>query len=779
VLDGFVHPDVLRVLQQYWGYDTLRPMQAEAIDAGLAKRDSLVVMPTGGGKSLCYQVPAAIAKGLTICVSPLISLMKDQVDGLTLSGFSAAALHSGLSPDETRTVRERVQQGELKLLYVAPERLVAPAFLSWLAKLWDKGNLASVAIDEAHCISQWGHDFRPEYRQLAQLRDVFPGLPLHAFTATATPRVRDDICEQLALRAPRVLVGIFDRPNLTYRIVPRSSDALMQIKGALARHQGQAAIIYCISRKETEQYAEQLTAAGIRAKAYHAGLSPSVRERVQSAFAEEKLNVVVATVAFGMGIDRSDVRCVIHASMPKTVEAYQQETGRAGRDGLPSECVMLYGASDPVRWMKLMELGAKESDADPDQVREGMRVQRELLRHMQAICGGARCRHAALSEYFGQDYAPPADLVARGVQGCGACDVCLGELRSVEGSTTIAQKILSAVFRTGQTFGAGHVCDVLRGSMQKQIVERGHHDLSVFGLLKHLPRDVVLAYIQQLIDSGLLVLHVGDYPTIQLSPHSREVLKGTREVVLHEPKRSHLAKPSELQSKAAAGQKLSEQERALFDSLRELRKAIADERGVPPYVIFSDVTLEELARVRPSNTDRLLGVRGIGSIKLREFGERFIAHLRQHCEGAGLALDVGEGSRPASRRDRARDEARSADTDLPKHPRADVTACIEERLPLVEIASRVQLTQSTVARYLAQWIETTKPSTPEPWVAMKTVAKVEAAIDEVGGVQPLRPVFDALEGKVSYEEIRLTIAFLRSGGDGQVSEGDVDATDGG
>ncbi len=762
-----MHPDVLRVLRQYWGYDTLRPLQAEAIDAGLAKRDSLVVMPTGGGKSLCYQVPAALARGLTIVVSPLISLMKDQVDGLTLSGYPAAALHGGVPTEEARETRARVEGGELKLLYVSPERLVQPGFLSWLAKLWDKGNLASVAIDEAHCISQWGHDFRPEYRQLAQLREAFVGLPLHAFTATATPRVREDICEQLALQHPQVLVGVFDRPNLTYRIVPRGSDALMQMKGVLGRHAGQAAIIYCISRKETEQYAQQLTAGGIKAKAYHAGLAASVRERVQADFAEEKLNVVVATVAFGMGIDRSDVRVVLHASMPKTVEAYQQETGRAGRDGLPSECVMLYGPADSVRWMKLMELGAGESDADPAQVRAGLQVQRELLRHMQAICGGARCRHAALSEYFGQEYAPPADLVARGVRGCGACDVCLGELRAVEESSTIAQKILSAVYRVGQSFGAGHVCDVLRGSMQRQIVERGHDKLSVFGLLKHLPRDVVLAYIQQLIDGGLLTLHMGDYPTIQLSPQSREVLKGTREAVLYEPKRSHLAKPSDLQSKAAAGQALSAQERALFDSLRELRKQIADERGVPPYVIFNDVTLEELSRVRPSETERLRGVRGIGSIKLREFGERFVAHVRAHCEREGLAMDVGEGSRGrgASKRDRAREEARGAELELPRHPRADVTACIEEGLPLVEIASRVGLTAGTVARYVAQWIETTKPKTPEPWVSLATVGKVEAAIDEVGGVQPLRPVWDALEGKVSYEEIRLTIAFLRSGGE--------------
>jgi ATP-dependent DNA helicase RecQ len=758
-----LHADVLRVLQQYWGYDTLRPLQAEAIEAGLAKRDSLVVMPTGGGKSLCFQVPAALAKGLTVVVSPLISLMKDQVDGLKLSGYPAGALHSGVSTDEARSVRERIASGELKLLYVSPERLVSSSFLAGLAKLADKGLLASVAIDEAHCISQWGHDFRPEYRQLAQLRDVFPGVPLHAFTATATPRVREDICEQLALRDPQVLVGVFDRPNLTYRIVPRTSDVLMQMKAALKRHDGRGAIVYCISRKETEQYAEQLKAAGFQAKAYHAGLAQSVREKVQSAFVEEKLDVVVATVAFGMGIDRGDVRCVIHAGMPKTVEAYQQETGRAGRDGLASECVMLYGPSDSVRWMKIMEMSAAESDADPEQVAAGLRVQKELLQHMQMICGSARCRHASLSAYFGQTYVQPAELASKGVVGCGACDVCLGELSSVSDATTIAKKILSCVYRVEQRYGAGYVCDVLRGSEQRAILQREHHKLTTFGLLKNVARETLLAYIQQLVDVGLLEVAGGEYPLLALTAESKMVLTGKREVTLFEPKRSTITKPSEAIA-AGAGSSLGDAEKGLYESLRELRKRIAEERGVPPYVVFNDVTLEELARVRPGSAERLLGVRGIGSIKLKEFGEQFVSHITQYCAQHGLAVDAAKGSRATgTRRERVKHEVSEVQRDKPRSARADVTRCIEKGMSLEGIAKEVGLSVSTVASYVANWIEETKPGSAEPWVSKAIAERVEAAIDVVGDAQKLRPLWDELGGKVSYEEIRLVLAHLRSG----------------
>ena len=760
--------DVLAVLQRYWGYDTLRPLQDAAIAAGLAKRDSLVVMPTGGGKSLCYQVPAALAKGLSVVVSPLISLMKDQVDGLRLSGYPAGALHSGVSPEEASEVRAQVASGELKLLYVSPERLVGGGFLSWLARLYDAGKLASFAIDEAHCISQWGHDFRPEYRQLQTVRETLPKVAFHAFTATATPRVREDICQQLALREPTVLVGRFDRPNLSYRIIERGSDPLKQAADVLRRHDGRAAIIYCISRKETEQYAAELTGMGIRAKAYHAGLNPNVRSKVQSEFLEERLNVVVATVAFGMGIDRGDVRCVIHMGMPKTVEAYQQETGRAGRDGLASECVMIYGAQDATRWIKLMELGAQSSDADPEQVAEGMRVQRELLQHMQNVCGSARCRHAALSEYFGQTYEQPEELKASGVTGCGACDVCLGELTAMSDGTTVAKKILSCVYRVGQRFGAAHVRDVLVGSLAKAIVERGHNELSTHGLLREMPKERVMGCIQQLIDKQLLGVEMvttaagGQFAVLHLNDASNAVLRGTREVTLYEPKRERGAvRPAAAASQLASGVQLSKDEMALFDSLRNLRRTIAEKKGVPPYVVFSDVTLEELARVRPSSEEKLLGVRGIGQIKLREFGGAFIEHLLVYCRENNLQLDAAEGSRPrsASRQDRARETAIEP---KPKRLRHDTAAIFMQGIPLARAAERLALTVSSTCDYLCLWIEQTKPANVETWVDDATYKRVESALDEIGGSR-LRPIWEQLEGKVSYEEIKIVIAHLRSG----------------
>lgn len=624
-------PGVLDAVRRHWGYSSLRPLQAEAIAAELAQRDSVVVMPTGGGKSLCYQVPPLISGRLTVVVSPLIALMNDQVAGLTLVGYPAAALHSHVEPEEAAEIRRRAASGELRLLFVAPERLLTEPFLAFLRSLKAPA-LGGIAIDEAHCISQWGHDFRPEYRRLAELRQRFPGVALHAYTATATPRVRDDIAAQLALRDPSVLVGRFDRPNLTYRVIPRVRLA-EQIEGALRRHEGSAAIVYCISRKDTESVAESLRnlpgTRSIEARAYHAGMTPDQRARVQTRFKTERLNVVVATVAFGMGIDRGDVRCVIHAAMPKSIEHYQQETGRAGRDGLAAECVLFTSAADGARWRRLMERSAEESGAAP----ESLAAQAELLAHMQRFASAARCRHAALSEYFGQAYAPPSD--APSTSGCGACDVCLGELAPVEDATVLAQKILSCIARVRGAFGAAHIADVLRGRATQRITQRGHHELSTFGLLRGARREAVIAYIEQLIDLGALDRDEGEhgrYPTLRLNAASLAVLRGQRGVSLVEAKPAagvraeRVASPGARREDALAG--LSDDERALFESLRVLRREIADERGVPPFMIFADTTLIELARARPASEAAFVQIRGVGQAKLGAFGRRFIDHIR-------------------------------------------------------------------------------------------------------------------------------------------------------
>lgn len=749
---GAKDPRVLETLKRYWGYDSLRPLQHEAIDAAIARQDSLLVLPTGGGKSLCYQLPAAISNGLTIVVSPLISLMKDQVDGLQLNGYPTGCLHSGMTADEASTLRSQVTAGEVRLLYVAPERLLQSGFLSWLARIADAGQLEAFAIDEAHCISQWGHDFRPEYRRLAELRDVFPDVPFHAFTATATPRVREDIVAQLRLKNARVLVGTFDRPNLTYRISQRS-ELVTQVARVLRKHDDQGCIVYCISRKDTESLATDLTSLKIKAAAYHAGLDPRKRAKVQDDFINERVNVVVATVAFGMGIDRSDVRCVIHAAMPKTVEHYQQETGRAGRDGLPSECVLFTSPADGLRWRKLMERSAAESSADAESIAEGLRIQHELLQEMQNLASSATCRHRALTEYFGQQYQVPPNVPG---PGCGACDVCLGNMVVVPGSTTIAQKILSCVYRMGQNSGASMVADVLRGSRAAKVLDRGFDKLSTFGLLASIPKEILSTYMQQLVQQRLLAVAPGEFPVLLLTNTSREVLTGKQEVTLYQPRGEEVSKGQAAPIRASNAPALERDEQALFDSLRALRRSMAEERNVPPYVIFSDATLEELARVRPTTLESMSTIKGVGRIKLADLGEKFAGHIAEYCSQHNLPTD--QITKPV-------DSAKMvpADTDRSEKVRrvpAKADAMFEKGVSIAKVATALERAPSTVVEYLAIWIEQTKASDITPWVNKATEARVRLAIDKVGA-KTLRPIFEELDGQVSYEQIKVVIALMR------------------
>ncbi len=592
--------DVTEILCRWWGFDTLRPLQAEAITAALSGRDSVVVMPTGGGKSLCYQLPPLVGDTTDVVISPLVALMKDQVDSLEAIGYPAGALYAGMEQAERQQIRDRLVAGELRLLFAAPERLVNTGLLDLLARVGVK----RFAIDEAHCISHWGHDFRPEYRQLAMLRERFPTASFHAFTATATPRVRKDIAAQLHLRDPEVLVGTFDRPNLIYRVVPRT-DRIGQTLEILGRHRGEASIVYCLSRRETEDLAARLAAEGILAQPYHAGLDASQRHATQEAFARETIDVVVATVAFGMGIDRSNVRLVLHTSLPKSLEAYQQETGRAGRDGLAAQCVLLYSSADVFSWESLVRKSIDESDLEPDEAGQLLSSTVEHLHAMRRYAQAARCRHAALSEYFGQAYEQPT---------CEACDVCLGETESLPDSTVTAQKIISCVARVGERFGVRHVCEVLRGAKTEGIMRHGHNRLSTYGLLPMIDQRATENLVHQLLDQELLSRSGGDRPVVTLNARSWEVLRGERQVVLLQP-RAGRAKTAKADADDWSGV-----DRDLFERLRTWRRRVADARGKPAWTIFDDKSLRSIAREKPTSPAALLRCKGIGEKRLADFG---------------------------------------------------------------------------------------------------------------------------------------------------------------
>ena len=602
--------DLEDVIARYWGYTTFRPLQREAMEAVLAGRDSIVVLPTGGGKSLCFQAPAVVHPGLALIVSPLISLMKDQVDTLVGNGVPAAFFNSSLAAGEKATVVAGLRQGRYRLLYVSPERLVGEGGDGFLALL-SSCTISFVAVDEAHCISQWGHDFRPEYRQLGRLRQLLPGISLHAYTATATARVRRDIVTQLGLNDPLEFVGSFDRPNLVYRVLPRAT-LKKQLIDVLDRHRREAGIIYCTSRREVDALAGWLTGIGIHALPYHAGLSDGERSRHQDAFLTERADVIVATVAFGMGIDRSDVRFVVHAGAPRSLEHYQQESGRAGRDGLEAECLLIYSTADFMKWRAMLEQNGELTDAT-----------RSLLRQMERYAASVGCRHRQLSEYFGDRY--PSDKR----DGCGACDYCLGELEPAADPVLLARKILSCVARVGQRFGATHIASVLCGHASEQVLGRGHEQLSTFGLLPQASVAEVRGYIEQLATRGLVQQTEEAYPVIVLTAKGLELLKDEAScpgLALARQRPPRTDKPR-AQSRVEA-ESWQDVDRDLFDRLRVARLQIARSRGVPPYVIFHDSTLREMARLRPTSMGGLLAVKGVGARKADDLGEIFLATIR-------------------------------------------------------------------------------------------------------------------------------------------------------
>ncbi|MGI9014184.1 MAG: DNA helicase RecQ [Phycisphaerales bacterium] len=712
------------VVQRYWGYSTLRPMQQDAIRAGLEQRDSLVVLPTGGGKSLCYQVPPLLEDRVDVVVSPLIALMRDQVDGLLQVGYPAAAVHSMLSAGELDEVRAGIRERRYRLLFVSPERLMTDRFLAFL----ERQKITSFAIDEAHCISQWGHDFRQEYRMLATLKLRFPHASIHAYTATATPRVREDIIQQLSLRNPQVLVGRFDRANLTYRVLP-ALDVFQQTLEAVHRHAHEAVIVYCLSRRDTEALAEYLTSKGIKAAPYHAGLERAERTTTQDAFAREDIDVICATVAFGMGIDRSNVRCIVHATIPKSIEHYQQETGRAGRDGLPAECVMFYSVADVMRWERLIAFSAEKAPDPEPVIAAGV----SLLRQMQGLCTTLECRHAALSRYFGQKLEGGS---------CDACDVCLNEVTAMPDSTDVARKILSCVYRVEQRFGIGHVVSVLRGSRTANICSFGHDQLSTFGILKGHTEKALTNLIYQLVDQGLLKRSEGDRPTISLSEGALDVLRGERDVKLIDPIQGI--------RKTESAEWHPDDER-MFQHLRAIRKQIAHERSVPAFVIFSDATLRAIAQRRPATLDDLAHIDGIGKKKLADFGAMLITEIAHHCTQHNLQQSEttprrkrkGRQQLSSSKSNRLRDEAINM---------------LKQGQSIASISERTGRTEDTIWKYLAELIENDPPATIEPWVDNTTRQRVLQAARDTQS-ERLRPIFEALDEEIPYAVIRAVLTF--------------------
>jgi ATP-dependent DNA helicase RecQ len=625
--------DPALTLKTHFGYDQFRPLQREIISDALAGRDVFVLMPTGGGKSLCFQLPALIREGLTIVVSPLISLMKDQVDALQTSGISATFLNSTLDRQNAVARWRGLHRGEYRMLYVAPERLMLDTFLE-RAMNW---NIAQFAIDEAHCISEWGHDFRPEYRELKKLRTHFPDVPLMALTATATERVRADIIKQLKLREARCYVASFNRPNLTYRVVPKTAP-YEQLLEFIRSRSNESGIVYCASRKSADSLARNLNEDGVSAKPYHAGLTSSERTKNQEVFLRDDVRVITATIAFGMGINKPNVRFVVHYDLPKNLESYYQETGRAGRDGLPSECVLLFSASDVAKQLHFID-EKSESEA---------RIARAQLQQMVHYAETRECRRVTLLRYFGEEYTKPS---------CEGCDNCLSPRETFDG-TIPAQKFLSCVHRihakSGFGFGLNHVVDILRGADTEAIRQRGHNELSTYGIGRELKRDAWQAIGRELLRLGLIECAPGKFATLALTRTGREALRHRTPITL--TKQIEVVSQSRAQKTRVGAIECDE---ALFERLRSLRRKVADERNVPAYVIFSDVSLREMAKNYPTTATEFRRIPGVGEQKLKDFAEVFLSEIKNYlAANSRRTFSSGLDSLRPLRRSRLNDSQR-------------------------------------------------------------------------------------------------------------------------
>jgi ATP-dependent DNA helicase RecQ len=709
-----------QVLKTYWGYDSFLPLQLEAMQCVIDDRDSLVVLPTGGGKSMCYQAPALCREGLAVVVSPLIALMKDQVDGLLACGIPAAAINSAMSGDERRDVVRQIESGRLRLLYVSPERLLSAKTIEFLQTC----PVSFFAVDEAHCISAWGHDFRPEYRDLNLLRQSFPDAAVHAYTATATDRVRSDIAEQLGLRQPTLLVGDFHRPNLHYHVAHRER-GLNQVCSVLDRFRGQSGIVYCITRADVEKTCNLLREMGYSVQPYHAGMTDEDRTLNQDAFLTEQADVIVATIAFGMGIDKSNVRCVIHFGMPKSLENYQQESGRAGRDGVEAECWLLHSGGDLMTWKRVIQDGQGQARDTAE----------ASLQRINSYCTSVTCRHASLVEHFGQTWNHGA---------CGACDVCLGKLEVVADALTIGQKILSCVYRVKERFGAGYVSNVLAGSREKRILNNRHDQLSTWGILSEYRKQDVRQWIEQLINQGFLVQE-REYQMLHITDMGHVLLQGNSTPTLLTPIREPRSQTPTSVLDSWEGVDLE-----LFEVLRALRRAEGEACSVPSYIIFSDATLRDMSRRRPSTVERFLDIHGVGQQKSASFGPQFVNAIIIYCQEHNVALDVDPQSV----------EPLSSSTN-PSAGALQSFPLFDQGLTVEQIAEQMQLAISTTNQYLEAYIHVRGISDVTRWISEYELEQIQV-IAQYAGTARLKPIHEALHSRVPYETIRIAIACLKN-----------------
>jgi ATP-dependent DNA helicase RecQ len=711
---------LLSHLKTHFGFDQFRPLQEEIIRCVLSQRDAFVLMPTGGGKSLCFQLPALIMPGITLVISPLISLMKDQVDALKADGIQSEFINSTLTPAKINEIQTKARQGKIKILYVAPERLAMPGFQLFLQEL----QVSLLAIDESHCISEWGHDFRPDYRNLKKLRNIFPQVPVMALTATATLRVREDIICQLSLNKATTFISSFNRPSLSYSVLPRknSYDQLMDI---LEKHRNESAIIYCFSRKDTVNLAADLRQEGFNALPYHAGLEIEARKTNQEKFIRDEVQIIVATIAFGMGIDKPDVRLVIHYHLPKSIEGYYQETGRAGRDGLSSQCILFYSHADTVKQQYFIR------QIEDDSERKNAY---QKLDQMVAYCELATCRRHYLLSYFGEDYQH---------EKCEGCDICFSPTEEFD-ATIISQKILSAIIRTGQQFGISYIIDILQGSKNKKIFERDHQTLSVYGIVDEFSKEDLRRIINQLVSRNLVVKNGDEFPVLKLSPRGHEFLKRREKIWF--PKVQSTTPLSQPSDEAAA-----EYDKDLFEELRLLRKKIADEQGVPPFVVFGDLALRQMATYLPQSEENFSRVSGVGAAKLQQYGNTFTGMIRSYAKEKNLV----ERNIPVKRSARPRRPNRLGPT---YHT---TQKCILQKMSIDKMAETRGLAAGTIIAHIEKLVSSGEEIDIDYLrPPLERFEKIKAAFQKTNSTA-LWPVREMLGEQFSYEELKIARIFLK------------------